>query len=65
MISTVGEAKMIDAPYMFEDSGINKVGDTYYYSYCTNWTPGYRDAAKIGYMTSKSPMGHLLIREYV
>ena len=57
MISTVGEAKMIDAPYMFEDSGINKVGDTYYYSYCTNWTPGYRDAAKIGYMTSKSPMG--------
>ena len=57
MISTVGSAQMIDAPYMFEDSGINKVGNTYYYSYCTNWTSGYRDAAKIGYMTSNSPMG--------
>jgi len=64
MISTVGEAVVIDAPYLFEDSGINKIGDRYYYSYCTNFSnragaigdivppPG-----EIAYMTSNSPMG--------
>ena len=64
MISTVGEAVVIDAPYLFEDSGINKIGDTYYYSYCTN----FRDrtgstaeivppAGEIAYMTSDNPLG--------
>lgn len=38
MISLDGDPVTIDAPYMFEDSGINKIGDKYYYSYCTNWT---------------------------
>lgn len=64
MISTVGEAVTIEAPYIFEDSGINKIGDTYYYSYCSNWDS--RDNAKgeyvpaiaeIIYMTSDNPMG--------
>ncbi|MFP7706630.1 family 43 glycosylhydrolase [Trueperella sp. LYQ141] len=63
MISTVGEAQPIDSPAMFEDSGIAKIGDTYYYTYCTNFSHektidshdiGY---GTIGYMTSKSPMG--------
>lgn len=61
MTSLSGNPVTIDAPYIFEDSGINKVGDTYYYSYCTNWSarpnsnvPGI---AMIAYMTSKSPMG--------
>ncbi|MCX7657144.1 MAG: family 43 glycosylhydrolase, partial [Oscillospiraceae bacterium] len=62
MISTVGEAVTIDAPFMFEDSGINKIGNTYYYSYCSNFSS--RDGAKgtnipeageIIYMTSNSP----------
>lgn len=60
MISIDGEAVLIDAPYMFEDSGINKFGDTYYYSYCTNWSKEAGEAmgkAQISYMTSKSPMG--------
>ena len=61
MTSLSGTPVTIDAPYMFEDSGINKVGNTYYYSYCTNWSarpnqsvPGI---AKIAYMTSSSPTG--------
>lgn len=58
MISTVGSAATIDAPYLFEDSGINKIGNTYYYSYCSNWNcaQGFSNAA-IEYMTSSNPMG--------
>ena len=58
MISTVGTAAMIDAPYLFEDSGINKIGNTYYYSYCSNWNcrNGFRNAT-IQVMTSRNPMG--------
>ncbi|AZT91394.1 carbohydrate-binding protein [Caldicellulosiruptor changbaiensis] len=62
MISVVGSAVTIPAPFMFEDSGINKIGNTYYYSYCTNFYSGARPqgsppAGVIAYMTSKSPMG--------
>lgn len=60
MISLDGPAVLIDAPYMFEDSGINKIGDTYYYSYCSNWSEEAGQAmgkAQISYMTSKNPMG--------
>lgn len=67
MISIDGEVVSLDVPFLFEDSGINKIGDTYYYSYCLNWNVGnYPELAKelggvgsaeIGYMTSKSPMG--------
>lgn len=63
MLHTEGEAQAIDAPAMFEDSGIAKIGGTYYYSYCTNFshdnvidgnTVGY---GNIAYMTSDNPMG--------
>ncbi|HBI73000.1 MAG TPA: hypothetical protein DDY59_07410 [Lachnospiraceae bacterium] len=64
MMSTVGEAVVIGAPYLFEDSGINKIGDTYYYTYCSNFASRtnakgkYVPAAgEIIYMTSKNPMG--------
>ncbi len=61
MISIVGEPQVIDAPYVFEDSGINRIGDTYYYSYCSNWnTTGNSlglTSGAIEYMTSASPMG--------
>lgn len=61
MVSLDGAAKTIDAPYMFEDSGINKIGDKYYYSYCSNWSgiSGREDcpAANIAVMVSDSPMG--------
>ncbi|NLZ83481.1 MAG: family 43 glycosylhydrolase [Clostridiales bacterium] len=63
MISTVGEAKVIEAPYHFEASGINKIGNTYYYTYCSNWNErtdeqwGHVPIAEIIYMTSDNPMG--------
>jgi len=57
MISLAGNPVMIDAPWVFEDSGINKSGDTYYYSYCTNWNGGPYGNARIAYMTSKNPLG--------
>ncbi len=58
MTSVSGSAATIDAPYLFEDSGINKIGNKYYYSYCSNWNckNGFNNAA-IEYMTSNSPMG--------
>ena len=57
MISLAGTAVMIDAPWVFEDSGIHKLGNTYYYSYCINWSGGPYGNAKIGYMTSSNPLG--------
>lgn len=64
MISLAGDPQPLAVPYLFEDSGINRIGDTYYYSYCTNWSvsPAARrsygfDSAQIVYMTSSSPMG--------
>ena len=64
MISLDGDPVMIDAPFLFEDSGINKIGDTYYYSYCSNFSVTAEGTAEyklkngqICYMTSNSPMG--------
>jgi len=57
MTSLSGTPQTIDAPWLFEDSGINKIGNTYYYSYCTNWDNGPYGNAKIAYMTGSSPMG--------
>ena len=57
MISLAGNAVGIDAPWCFEDSGINKVDNTYFYSYCTNWSGGPLGNAKIAYMTSQNPLG--------
>ena len=58
MISIVGTPQTINPPYLFEDAGINKVGDKYLYSYCSNWTandgPGI---ANIAYMSSDNPLG--------
>ena len=61
MISIEGEAVEIDAPAMFEDSGIFKYNDKYYYSYCSNFISPHKDGypgyGNIAYMTSDSPMG--------
>jgi len=57
MTSIVGTPQLIDAPYVFEDSGINKIGSTYIYSYCTNWSNSQYGGANIAFMTSSSPMG--------
>lgn len=64
MISLKGEPLEIDAPAMFEDSGINKINGKYYYSYCTNWDGEEQrpytsklGIANIAYMVSSDPMG--------
>ena len=61
MISIVGEPQVIDAPYVFEDSGMNKIGGKYYYNYCSNWqTDGNKlgiTSGAIEYMVGESPMG--------
>ena len=61
MISTSGEAVMIDAPAFFEDSGINKINGKYYYSYCSNFEgerpKSYPAHGVIAYMVGDHPMG--------
>lgn len=64
MISLKGEPVAICPPYLFEDSGINKLNGKYIYSYCTNFnvtnqaTMKYGfDNGEIAYMISDSPMG--------
>jgi arabinoxylan arabinofuranohydrolase len=72
MISIDGEAVTMDIPYLFEDSGINKIGDTYYYSYCTNWNVDAKGTATYGFhnaeivsMVSDSPMGPFEFNEVI
>lgn len=57
MISLASDPVTIRPPYLFEDAGINKIGDKYVYSYCTNWNCPNPGNAKIAYMTSDNPMG--------
>ena len=61
---TVDEAQMIDAPGIFEDSGIHKFGDKYYYTYCTNFSHNLDSTegrefgrGDIVVMESDSPLG--------
>ena len=61
MISLAGDPVRLDVPWLFEDSGINKIGDKYVYSYCSNFqTQGnslkLTDGA-IQYMISDNPLG--------
>ncbi|MBQ7003425.1 MAG: endo-1,4-beta-xylanase [Oscillospiraceae bacterium] len=61
MISLAGDPQALDVPYLFEDSGINKIGDKYYYTYCSNWNTSGNSygmtSGAIQYMVSDSPMG--------
>lgn len=58
MISIVGTPVTINPPYLFEDSGINKIGGKYLYSYCSNWVSNSNPGvAKIAYMKSDNPLG--------
>ncbi len=61
MISLACDPQVVEAPYVFEDSGINRIGDTYYYTYCSNFNTDGNDMGitngAIQYMTSDSPMG--------
>ncbi len=57
MTSLASDPVRINPPYLFENAGINKIGDTYVYSYCTNWSCPDPGAANLAYMTSSNPMG--------
>ena len=63
MISLDGDPVRISPPWLFEDSGINKIGSTYVYSYCSNFNvPGTGSeqgfmSGEIVYMTAENPMG--------
>ncbi|MDR1277731.1 MAG: family 43 glycosylhydrolase [Treponema sp.] len=69
MISLAEDPVPLTIPYLFEDSGINKIGDTYYYSYCTNWGTGGNNlgisASQIAYMTSTNPKGPFSFRSKI
>ena len=64
MISIVGTPIDPGTPYLFEDSSMIKIGNTWYYSFCHNWNvPGGTSVnghsfsnADIGYMTSTDPL---------
>ena len=64
MISLAGDPLKVDAPFFFEDSGVNKIDGRYIFSYCTNWN--VTDTAKrelrienavIAVMSSNNPLG--------
>lgn len=59
MVELDGAPATINPPYLFEDSGINKIAGKYIYSYCSNWncTGNPMSNAQICYMTSDNPMG--------
>ena len=63
MISLDGDPVAFNPPWLFEDSGINRFGDSYCYSYCSNFNVPQTGSAQgfssgeIVYMTSDSPMG--------
>ncbi|MBE6850653.1 MAG: carbohydrate-binding protein [Ruminococcus sp.] len=61
MISLAGTPQTLNPPYLFEDSGINKIGNKYYYTYCSNWNTGGNNLgitnAGIEYMIADNPMG--------
>lgn len=72
MISIVGEPKTIDVPYLFEDSGIHKAGEKYYYTYCTNWQVDAEGTKQYGFhngeiacMVSDAPMGPFVYQETI
>jgi arabinoxylan arabinofuranohydrolase len=79
MISITGTPQNLNVPFIFEDSGINKIGNTYYYSYCSNFQVStylqrpqeFPAAVTIGkngaitYMTSDNPLGPYTLRKMI
>ncbi len=72
MISIKGEPIRVEAPYLFEDSGIHKYNNKYYYTYCSNWQVDQAGTDKYGFynaeivcMESDSPMGPFVYKETI
>ena len=70
MISLATTPQIIDAPWLFEDSGINKIGGKWIYTYCSNFAKRPSDdksippTGTISYMTSDSPLGPFEYKGY-
>ena len=69
MISIKGAPVPIDVPYLFEDSGIHKFNNKYYYTYCTNWQVDQAGTDQYGFhnaeivsLESDSPMGPFVFK---
>jgi arabinoxylan arabinofuranohydrolase len=67
-------------PFLYEDAGINEIGDTYYFSYCANFRvehyknnggDDFPDAVTIGksgsicYMTGDDPLGPFTLQKMI
>jgi arabinoxylan arabinofuranohydrolase len=79
MISIAGTPQNLNVPFIYEDSGINKIGSTYYFSYCSNnqvhhyatRPDDFPVAAQIGksgaivYMTSDAPLGPYTLQKMI
>lgn len=59
MVELDGDPVVIEAPAIFEDSGIHKYNNKYYYTYCSNFsnTDANTGQGNICAMVSDSPMG--------
>lgn len=62
----------IDVPYLFEDSGIHKFNNKYYYTYCSNWQVDEEGTKKYGFVNaeivtleSDNPMGPFKFKEKI
>jgi arabinoxylan arabinofuranohydrolase len=70
MISLDGTPQVIDAPWLFEDSGINKINGKWVYTYCSNFAKRPEGdktippTGTISYMTSDSPLGPFKYQGY-
>ena len=72
MMSLKDVPTTIDAPYLFEDSGIHKYKDTYYYTYCSNFNVDKAGTDEYGFengeiivMESKDPLGPFTFKERI
>ncbi len=73
MISLDGDPIAIEGvSYLFEDSGINRLGDKYYYSYCSNFSMTEEARKELGFddgeiitMVSDKPLGPFRMRKGV
>ena len=64
MISLAGDPVTMETPNLFEDSSVIKIGNTWYYSYCTNFQTGSKTYNGVTYgsgqivcMTNTNPLG--------
>ncbi len=62
-VTLAGTPVKNDIPYLFEDSSVIKIGNTWYYSYCSNWDVDNKTVngvnfgnADILYMKSTNPL---------